>query len=184
MPQLRPLRDISDHEIIPFFSFSGNYPTTKGAPVKIVSGFYADQAGPSSYGAVGNTYQNTVTNRYGVQAQVGLCTSSGDKALGLLLYDAREVDENGEKLILHPDKAERMQARPSGWSIPIARRGLVEYSGAWAANAVGGEVAYLSVDGSTVTTTGTAGLSTKMGRFYGPMDSNGYIMLFIDIDYN
>ena len=139
MPQLRPTRDISDHEIIPFFAFSGTYPTTKGAPVKIVSGFYADQAGPSSYGAVGSTYGNFVSNRYGVQAQVALCTTSGDNCIGLLLYDARELDENGEKLILHPEKAERMQARPSGWPIPIVKRGLVEFSGANVSTVKGGE---------------------------------------------
>ena len=181
MPQLRPTRDINEHEIIPFFAFSGAYPTTKGAPVKIVSGFYADQAGPASLGAVGNVWQNAVSNRYGVQAAVGLTTNSGDNAIGLLLYDARELDENGEKLILHPDKAARMQAVPSGWPIPIVKRGLVEYSGAWAANAKGGEVAYLSTDGSTLTTTGTAGLSTVVGRFLGPIDSNGYILSLIHI---
>lgn len=184
MPNLRPNRDISEHEIIPFFSFSGTYPTLKGAPVKILSGFYADQAGPSSYGAVGSTYTNFISNRYGVQAQVGVCTSSGDLPIGFLLYDAKEVDENGEKLILHPDKAERMQARPSGWAIPIFRRGFVEYSGAWAANAKGGEIAYLSNDGSTITTTGSTGtLSTKVGKFYGPMDSNGYIFVHLDVNY-
>ena len=179
MPNLRPLRDISDHEIIPFFAFSGAYPTLKGSPVKIVSGFSSDQAGPSSYGAVGAVWQNTVSNRYGVQAQVGLTTSSGDNAIGFLLYDARELDENGEKLILHPDKMERMQARPSGWAIPIVKRGLVEYSGAYASNVKGGETAYLSVDGSTITSTGTAGLSTAVGRFLGPQDSNGYIFVNI-----
>jgi hypothetical protein len=179
MPQLRPTRDINDHEVIPFFAFSGAYPTTKGAPVKIISGFYADQAGPASYGAVGNIWQNTVSNRYGVQAQVGVCATSGDNPIGILLYDARELDENGEKLILHPDKAERMQARPSGWPIPILKRGMVEFSGAWAANAKGGEVAYLSTDGSTITTTGTAGVSTAIGRFLGPMDTNGYIFVNI-----
>jgi hypothetical protein len=183
MPNLRPLRDISDHEIIPFFAFSGTYPTLKGTPVKIVSGFYADQAGPSSYGSVGATYQNFISNRYGVQAQVGVCTASGDNVVGFLLYDARETDENGEKLILHPDKAERMQARPSGWAIPIVRRGFVEYSGAHAANAKGGETAYLFNDGSTITTTGSSTLSTKVGKFYGPMDSNGYIMVHLDVNY-
>lgn len=181
MPQLRPLRDINDHEVVPFFGFSGTYPTTKGAPVKIVSGFYADQAGPSSYGPVGAVWQNAVFNRYGVQALVGVCTASGDSPIGLLLYDARELDENGEKLILHPDKAERMQARPSGWPIPIVRRGLVEFSGAQAANAKGGEVAYLSTDGTTLTTTGTAGVSTKMGQFLGPLDSNGYIFVLLAV---
>ena len=94
-----------------------------------------------------------------------------------MLYDARELDENGEKLILHPDKEERMQARPSGWAIPIVKRGLVEFSGANAANAKGGEPAYLSVDGLTLTTTGVAGQNTRIGQFLGPMDSNGYIFV-------
>ncbi len=177
MPNLRPLRDISDHEIIPFFAFSGTYPTLKGTPVKIVSGFSADQAGPSSYGAVGATWQNTVSNRYGVQAQVGVCSASGDNVIGLLLYDARELDENGEKLILHPDKMERMQARPSGWAIPIVKRGLVQFSGANIPTVKGGETAYLSADGTTIGSSGLAGSSTAVGRFLGPQDSNGYVFV-------
>ena len=70
MPNLRPFRDISDHEIIPFFAVSGASNLNKGTPVKIVSGFYTDQAGPASLGAVGSTYQNFVSNRYGVQIKV------------------------------------------------------------------------------------------------------------------
>ena len=183
MPNLRPFRDISEHEIIPFFSVSGTIPFLKGTPVKVVSGFYADQAGPNSLGAVGTAWQNVVSNRYGVQAQVGATTSSGDSCVGFTLYDVREYDENGEKLIFHADKAARMQAVPSGWPVPILRRGFVYYSGAYAANAKGGETAYLSVDGSTITTTGTASLSTKVGKFYGPMDSNGYIAVHLDVEY-
>lgn len=183
MPNLRPLRDVSDHEIIPFFAVSGTMPFLKGTPVKIVSGFYADQAGPSSLGPVGANWQNVVSNRYGVQSQVGACTNSGDLVIGFTLYDVRELDENGEKLIFHPDKAARMQAVPSGWPTPIARRGFFYYSGAYAANAKGGETAYLHTDGSTITTTGTAGVSTKVGKFYGPQDSNGYIAVHLDVEY-
>lgn len=187
MPNLRPLRDIDQHEVIPFFGFSGPYPSNKGTPVKIVSGFYGDQTGPTSFGPVGATYTNFLSNRYGVQATVGPCTASGDNCIGFLLYDARETDENGEKLILHPDKAERMQARPSGWAIPIVRRGLLQFSGAYASNVRGGESAYISNDGSTITSTGsttaTGGfISTRVGRFLGPVDSQGYIFVHVDLN--
>ncbi len=70
-----------------------------------------------------------------------------------------------------------MQARPSGWPIPIVKRGLVQYSGANVSTVKGGETAYLSVDGTTIGNTGTAGLSTVVGRFLGPQDSNGYIFV-------
>lgn len=181
-PQIRPLRDVSDHEIIPFFKFNptGVYPTLKGAFVKIISGASSADT-VVQLGPVGAPWQNVVSNRYGVQPYVAQVTNSGDLTIGLTLYDVREYDENGEKLILHPDKAARMQAVVSGQPVPILRRGLVLYSGVDGIP-VGGDIAYLSPAGNgSVSTSGTAGVSTKVGTFYGPPDSNGYVFLFVDV---
>jgi len=183
---IRPLRDFSEHEVLPTFyawNPSGAYPQTKGIFVKIISGASADNT-VGQIGDVGAHYQNVVSQRYGVPAFVGAVTNSGDSCIGMTLYDVRELDENGEKLILHPDKMERMQAIPSGWPVPILRRGFVQWSGLGSAsNIVGqGESAYLSpANDGTISASGNANVSTKIGRFMGPRDSQGFVYLFVDV---
>ena len=184
MPTIRPLRDYSEHEVLPtFFAWNptGAYPTNKGTFVKIVSGASADNT-LGQLGDVGQHYKNVVSQRYGVPAFVAAATNSGDAVVGMTLYDVREVDENGEKLILHPDKMARMQAVPSGWPVPILRRGFVQYSGFTQSPVGQGEAIYLSPAGDgTPSTSGAAGVSTKIGRAYGPTDSNGYTYIFVDV---
>ena len=53
-----------------------------------------------------------------------------DVPLGMLLYDVREDDENGEKLIFNPRKAAENDYVISGQAVPILTRGIVLYSGA------------------------------------------------------
>ena len=182
MPTIRPLRDFNEHEVLPtLFAWnpSGTYPQAKGIAVKIISGATIDQT-IGMIGDVGQHYQNVVAQRYGVPAFVGAVTNSGDTAVGITLYDVRETDENGERLILHPDKMERMQAVPSGWPVPICRRGFFQYSG-FTVSPKGGEPIYLSPanDGS-FSTSGSAGVSTRVGTAYGPTGSNGYTYVFLD----
>ena len=181
---LRPVRDFGEHEVLPtFFAWnpSGAYPQTKGIMVKIISGASADNT-VGMIADVGAHYQNVVSQRYGVPAFVGAVTNSGDNCIGMTLYDVRELDENGEKLILHPDKMSRMQAVPSGWPVPILRRGFVQYSGFTNSPAGQGEPLYLSpANDGTVSQSGTAGVSTKVGRIYGPKDAQGFVYLFVDV---
>ena len=94
MPNLRPFRVVDEHDVVNLFKFSGTIPATKGTMVKIVSGWDNDQE-LQLLGSPGASYNNTVSQRYGVQAQIAACAGSGDAAVGLLLYDVREVDENG-----------------------------------------------------------------------------------------
>ena len=43
MPNIRPIRDINEHDVLPtFYTWSGAIPTLKGTFVKIVSGASAD----------------------------------------------------------------------------------------------------------------------------------------------
>lgn len=181
MPNIRPIRDYNEHEVLPtFFTWSGTIPTLKGTFVKIVSGASADNT-VGGLGDVGLHYQNTVSQRYGVPAQVALA-NSGDKAVGMLLYDIRELDENGEKLILHPDKMARMQATPSGWPCVILRRGFIQYSGSSLTPVGQGETLYLSPANDGGLSTGSVGTTaTAVAKAYGPTDSQGYTYIYIDV---
>ncbi len=182
MPTIRPIRDFSEHEVLPTlfrWNPTGTYPTSKGTMVKIISGATADQT-LAQLGDVGAHYQNVVAQRYGVPAFVGAVTNSGDNCVGMTLYDIRETDENGERLILHPDKMERMQAVPSGWPVPILRRGFVQYSG-FTVSPLGGEAIYLSpANDATISISGSSPASTRVGTAYGPTGTQGFTYIFVN----
>lgn len=177
MPKLLPLRDYSEHEVVPFFGFSGALPVNGGTFVKIVgSGFVGqDLALISDAGAA---YQGTYSKRWGVQPQVATVASTGDYVYGMLLYDGREVDENGEQLKYRPRKAAELNVWISGQAAPIVREGRFRYSGI-TSNPTGGAPAYS--DGAGGLTTSGPSLA-KVGTFLGPKDSNGWA--FVEIDCN
>lgn len=188
MPTIRPYRDYAPHQILQYFSFnaSGSYPALKGQFVKILSGWSTEQ-NLAELGDVGAHYNNTVSQRYGISPQVGTCVGSGDNAVGLMLYDVRETDENGEKLIFKQEKQVRMQAVLSGQCVPILTKGVVLYSGTNGGRANPGTItagapAYLGIDGGVNTSGALANPNvTRVGTFLGPLDSNGYCLLKIDL---
>ncbi len=173
---LRPFRDYSEHEVVNVFTFSGASESaavvlTKGAVVAVEgAGFQPFSTGTlgtpiESLGSVGNSYTNTVSDRYGSVAKVRLATS-GDQPLGLTLMDIRELDENGERLGFNPRKAAEMNVVISGQSVPVLTRGVVLYSGV---SATAGHVAYLANNAAgslTASATLPAG-AIKVGVFLG-----------------
>jgi hypothetical protein len=186
MPNLKPFRDIDDHDVVNIYAYSGTYPVTKGTFVKIASTGWSTSQEIDELGNVGAAWTNVVSQRYGTAAKVGICNGSGDAAVGMLLYDGREVDENGEKLIFHKEKQYKMQCFLSGQNAPFATRGVFLYSGVNGAATAGGD-AYLGVDGGIVgTASGTATLAsigtiTRVGRFLGATDVNGWTLFKLEL---
>lgn len=181
MPTIKPYRVLNEYDVINHFKFNptGAYPAVKGSFVKIIgSGLVQDQQGLQQLGDAGAHYNNIVSQRYGVSPYVGLTTNSGDTALGITLYDVREYDENGEKLLFHPDKQAKMQAVLSGQCVPIATRGIFLFSGVEGALPTGPGVARLGNNGS-ITASGGAG--TQVGRFLGGADTNGWVYLKLEL---
>lgn len=165
---LKPFRDYSEHDVINLFSYSGNQDALgvvayKGTVVKVVGSGFMPVAVPFSglngtvpvdlEGAVGASYPNTVSTRYAVTAKVG-AASSGDNAIGITLYDVRELDENGEKLVFNPRKAAEMNVVISGQAVPVLTRGVISYSGSdIASTANPGDGVYLSTNAGELSTT-------------------------------
>jgi hypothetical protein len=187
---LRPFRDYSEHDVVNYFTFSGNAESasvvlTKGAVVKVEgAGFQPYSTGLlgsnpiESIGAVGASYGNVLSDRYGSTAKVSLA-ASGDLPLGLTLLDIRELDENGEKLVFNPRKAAEMNVVISGQSVPVLTRGVVLFSGV-TANA--GDVAYLAAGANGNITAGSSlpvG-APKVGKFLGT-SVNGIAPLKIEL---
>ncbi len=187
MPTIRPFRDIDQHDVLNLFTFNrtGLYPAVKGTFVKVISGWSTEQ-NLAELGDVGAHYNNVVSLRYGLASQVAACVSSGDSTLGMLLYDVREYDENGEKLIFNKDKQVKMQAVLSGQAVPILTKGMVLYSGVNGGGTpptvTAGAPAFLGIDGG-VNTSGSVGNAnvTRVGTFLGPCDKDGYVLLKINL---
>ena len=133
MALLKPFRQIHENDVINLFAYDGvvdltNY-VERGQMVRHVTakGWKQDDL---SHSSINNSYPNTISDRWSVNAR-GTLTESGDSVapLGMLLYDVKEYDENGEKLIWHPLKGHEMQVALSGQAVPILTRGIVLVNG-------------------------------------------------------
>ena len=177
MPTIKPFRDYDEHDVLNFFRYSGSIPVNKGTFVKIIgSGFRADNQDTQFLGDIGFDYQNVVSERYGVTPMV-TAANSGDAVIGMLLYDVRETDENGEKLIFHPNRAKENDQVWSGQVVPVVTRGVFLYSGILDQPVAGG-TAYLSgANGISTNSNGT----TVVGKFLGAKDANGFALIRIDL---
>lgn len=183
MPELRPFRQSSENEVINgFFTYDGPMPGKAGTFVKVSVGWSgANQAVIANPGAA--SYNNALSPRWGLPAKVIPCNGSGDNAIGMLLYDVREVDENGEKLIWHRQKAECNNWIISGEGCNIAVRGLFMYSGVEGI-AAAGNAAYIGNNG-ILNTSGSASNTavTKVGKFLTPsaLKSDNFVLFKLEL---
>lgn len=130
MPSIRnyfyPLRDVSEHDQVPFYSHTSNSGLA-GQLVKIVTGAANPQVFDGwSTQFVGTNIANTVSYRYESKAKF-TPTASGDtryNALGVTLYSTLEQDENGFLLKYYPNRAKEIGAVISGENVPVATRGM------------------------------------------------------------
>lgn len=179
MPTIKLFRQIDDSNVINgIFKASGTIPITKGTLVKIQSGWNADLTDTQLLGGAGAAYGNTVSERYGVRAAV-TAAGTGDNPIGMTLYDTREVDEHGSKLLYDKQKQDEMQAVLSGQAVPILTKGFVYYSGVTGTPAAG-DKAYPGPAG-VVDTYALNSLIVPIGRFYGPKDAQGFVLLKLDL---
>lgn len=178
MPTIRPLRVNDEHDVVNFYTYSGALPAVKGTIVKVVgSGSVPGQAPVSMFGSVGAQWANTVSTRWAVTPQVTVC-SSGDTPFGMLLYDVRQTDENGEQLIYNPTKAAEMQAVLSGQAVPIVFKGIFDFSGV-VGNPTAGATAFTNNNGDIGTI--SYGSSSAVGKFLGVRNAQGIVRLKLDL---
>jgi hypothetical protein len=131
--KLLPYRTLSPFDIVDGYALnlsSGQ----GGTPVSVSSANLSDDpvryatrstanGGWASYSHVTNLYPYATS-------QVKIATGKSFKAqvLGVMLYDVKEVDENGMKLLFDPVKRDELQCVVSGQAVPIARRGVFDVS--------------------------------------------------------
>lgn len=178
MPDLKPFRDYSEHDVINLFAYNGTLPASKGTFVKLTSADGWKNTDEMSFlGDVGAAFGNTVSQRYGVAAKVDPADSGDADVIGMLLYDVKETDENGEKLIFNPRKAAEIGAVVSGQAVPVVTKGIFLYEGVQGTPS-GGYNAY--VDGNGVLTSVDGG-GVVVGKFLGAKDADNNVLVKIDL---
>lgn len=182
MPNLQPIRDYSEHDVINLYKYSGSDSVNKGTFVKIVTGWTNDGEVHSS-DPFGQSYGNVVSLRYGVRPAV-TATATGEAAIGMTLYDVREVDENGEKLVFNPRKAAEMNVAISGQAVPVVTRGVFLYSGVHGTVTPGASLYSTTAGALTVHVTGAGATAqpqgNKVGIALGPKSSQGLVLIKIN----
>ena len=140
--RLRPFRDYDEHDVLNLFAFGDDavaLGTTDvvyaGSVVKIKTGWSNSDETQDMIGDVGAGYDNTVSQRWGVTAEVEYCNGGAETRLGITLYDVREYDENQEALKFNPRKQDELQAVLTGQAVPVATKGRFLFAtGAWVAD--------------------------------------------------
>jgi hypothetical protein len=178
MANLKAFRQYSEHDVVNLFSLTGNtitLPFNKGTLVSVDGDGWKNDNDLVMAGDPGATYSNTVSQRYGVPACVTVA-ATGDNILGITLYDVKETDENGEKLIFNPRKAAELQAVVSGQAVPVMTKGVVLYNGVGGTPAAGG-AAYAAANGIITATAG----GKVVGKFLGVKDADGNVLVKIEL---
>lgn len=183
MPHIKPFRQVDENDVINgFFTFDGAVPAGPGTFVKVNVGFSGDwPAVINNPGAA--TYGNSYSPRWGVPSKVVPSNGSGDNVIGMLLYEVRETDENGEKLTWNRKKAESNNWVISGEGCSIVTKGLFLYSGLQGI-AAAGNIAYLGTAGQLNTSGSLDNHNvTKVGKFLGPSStkSDNWVLFKLEL---
>jgi hypothetical protein len=176
MANLRPFRDYDEKDVINLFAWSGAVPTNRGTVAKIQRGYLATDTNPVMLGAIAASYNNTVSQRWGAYAKIA-AAGSGEAALGILLKDVRETDENGELLKFNPIKAAEMDVVLSGQAAPVVTKGTFLYSGTLLTGTIAPMTRlYVGAAGEL----STAAVGNVFGMALGGVDTNGCILVKLD----
>ena len=177
---LLPFRDYDEHDVVNLFGFRGEL--TKGHLVMLdaTANGWKNSDELQLLDEPGAAFGNTVSERYGVAPTLLAASGSAAPVLGVLLYDVKETDENGEKLVFNPRKAAEMEVALSGQAAPVATRGVFLYSGTQliSDNPTAGQKLYHDDNGElcTGTTNGTV-----VGKALGVKGDGNHILVHINL---
>ena len=188
--RLSPFRDYDEHDVLNLFAFGDSAVALgvtdvvyAGSVVKIKTGWKNDDETQDMIGNVGAGYDNTVSQRWGVTAEVEYCNGGAETPLGITLFDVREYDENQEALKFNPRKQDELQAVLTGQAVPVATKGTFLFAtGAWVADGAAvaaGDSIYASGNGQVTPT--LAVINTKVGKALGGPDSDGAVLVKLEL---
>ena len=190
--RLRPFRDYDEHDVINLFAFGDDAVSLgvtdvvyAGSVVKIKTGWKNDDETQDMITDVGKAYDNTVSQRWGVTAEVEYCNGGSETPLGITLFDVREYDENQEALKFNPRKAADLQAVLTGQAVPVATKGTFLFAtGAWVndgAVVAAGVAVYTSGNGQVTPTVNVGTPNIQIGKTLGGPDSDGSVLVKLEL---
>lgn len=129
--------------------------------------------------------------RYVNNGKVKLATSGNEvNVLGMLVWDVRETDALGRKLIYDAQRYAELHCVTSGQTVPVLKRGMVFASGFTGTPNVGsgigvsnnglGDWTVLHPTQFTPGVTGTF-LKQSLGRFLSQTGADGFALAYIDV---
>jgi len=183
MPNLKPFRDFSQHDVINLFAYDGV--ATAGTLVKINTNWkdiYGEGLSLSNLSNIGNTMSSSFV-------PVGKVTKTAaytDKPLGVLLKNVIEVDENGTPLIWEPQLLAERDAVLPQQAVPVLTKGLilvndidVTGNGGSGGYPVIGAAAYVGTNGR-ITTDGIVRVGTFLSEVT-ETSANGFCLVRLNI---
>ena len=196
--RLRPFRDYDEHDVLNLFAFGDSAVALgvtdvvyAGSVVKIKTGWSNADETQDMIGNVGAGYDNTVSHRWGVTADVEYCNGGSETPLGITLYDVREYDENQEALKFNPRKADELQAVLTGQAVPIATKGtFLTATGAWGGtnteDVAAGDKIYPTGNGQMATPNSVPAIAAgvtvaSIGKVLGGPDADGSILIKLEL---
>ena len=128
--RLLPFRQYDDNDVINFYSLdaetgeAGSVVRVSSADLDTEPVKYVERTDSNSWDA---TLGHGLSLYPEVTYKVTKCTGTGatQRALGIMLRDVRNKDENGENLLYYPRKKEELQCVVSGEAVPVLTRGLL-----------------------------------------------------------
>lgn len=174
--RILPFRQYDENDVINLFALEGasvNESTTDtgagdaGVFVKVSAGdFDKDPVGYSDSSYLGKTDYPFIKAQYPSVNLECAPAASGESLLGITLRQTAKADENGEKLLYNPVKAEELGSVLPGQAVPVATRGVFTITSAAydGALVVGGGVA-LGAAGKVAACAATA--AEKVGTVIG-----------------
>lgn len=175
--RILPFRQYDENDVINLFALEGasaNEATTDsgagdaGVFVKVSAGDFNQE--PVAYGDdayLGKTDYPFVKAQYPSVSLECAPAASGEALLGITLRQTAKVDENGEKLLYNPVKAEELGCVLPGQAVPVATRGVftITASAYEGALAVGDGIALSATAGKVEACAATA--AEKVGMVIG-----------------
>lgn len=159
--RILPFRQYDDNDVINMFALESQYvneATTESSlgdagvfVTTSVGDFNADPVTYATDSYLGKTdYPFVGANQYPSVSLKIKPAVSGNPLLGITLRQTAKADENGEKLLYYPQKAEELQCVLPGQAVPVATRGVFTFaSGAFNGTlAVGTGVKLSTVSGA------------------------------------
>ena len=173
--KLKPFRGYDEAEVVNLYSLTENSGNA-GDAVELVSWNPSDDEG---YGVNLSPYAGMQIPRYERKSKVKLATRGNErKVLGIMLWNVRETDDLGRKLIYDPQRYNELQTVTSGQSVPVLVRGYVMASGFTGPSPSPGSG--VGVDQLGQWTVTGLNVTNVIGTFLSSTGSDGYAAAFIN----